>query len=255
LIAGMGVSESFPPFSSLPAVPDELESIVQRDNQDIDGILPGVIHLNQAFTPDSFKDVLKGYRTNAKDKLQHYPVLHIASHFKLSPGDYRKSYLLLGDGSHLTLEQLRTRNRYKLTGVDLLTLSACNTAMGGLEQRGNSVHGREVEGFATLAQKRGAKSVLATLWSVSDNSTGLFMQALYQRIKEDAKITKAEALRQVQLQFIQQGQVAQLRNNSQRSASPQYPDMTSDDGKIMNTTGKYSHPYYWAPFILMGNWL
>jgi CHAT domain-containing protein len=72
--------------------------------------------------------------------------------------------------------------------------------------------------------------VIATLWSVADKSTGLLMQNLY-RIREQTKgITKVEALREAQLAFIR-------------------------GGAKMGTDSAYSHPYFWAPFILMGNWL
>jgi CHAT domain-containing protein len=81
--------------------------------------------------------------------------------------------------------------------VDLLTLSACETGLGsGLKE-----DGREVEGFGVLAQRQGAKAVMATLWKVADRSTGQFMQLLY-RLREEKKLTKADALRRVQEMFI-----------------------------------------------------
>ena len=84
-------------------------------------------------------------------------------------------------------------------------------------------NGAEIENFGALVQRQGAKSVMATLWPVIDESTSLFMKRFYQ-LREQNKLTKAEALRQAQLSMI-----------------------TSGD--------KFAHPYYWAPFVLMGNWL
>ena len=129
-----------------------------------------------------------------------------------------------------------------MRNVDLLTLSACNTAMG------NNGQGSEVESFAVLAQKRGAAGVLATLWPVADQSTGLFMQEMYRLRANDPNLTKAKALQLAQIRFIR-GDI-----------KPGRPLATPDRGLSSNkkkrkTTDNYSHPYYWAPFILMGNWL
>ncbi len=212
-LAGLGLSDKIEGFSALPSVESELEGIIRHGDADKDGVLDGIIRLNQAFNADAFLDTLDEGR----------PVLHIASHFVFKPGTDRASYLLLGDGAKLSLAQIR--EEYDFTGLDLLTLSACNTAMGA------NADGREVEGFGALAQRQGAKGVLATLWSVDDDSTGLFMRRLYER-RATRSLGKAEALRQAQLEFIRAGETQAAR----------YPK-------------HYRHPYYWAPFILMGNWL
>ena len=81
--------------------------------------------------------------------------------------------------------------------------------------------GREIEGFGVIAQQQGAKAVLATLWPVADQSTAALMADMYRR-RQGLSLSKIEALRQAQLAL---------------QAQP-----------------KYAHPYYWAPFILMGNW-
>ena len=77
------------------------------------------------------------------------PVIHLASHFVLQPGKAADSYLLLGDGGRLSLADFDQRG-LRFNNVDLLTLSACDTAApaGG--------DGREVEGLGTIAQRRGA---------------------------------------------------------------------------------------------------
>ena len=211
-VAGLGVSKEHPGFVALPSVPKELESIVRTDNNDKDGVIPGEIRLDKDFTRDSFKATLR----------KKYPVLHIASHFKLQPGDGSASKLLLGDGDTLTLDEFRRKAAFKLHGVDLITLSACDTAVG------EKTEGGEVESFAVMAQLRGAKGVMATLWKVEDESTGLLMQELYKLLSQNTQLSKAEALRQAQLKLLR---------------------------KEIDSKTEFNHPYFWAPFIMMGNWL
>jgi CHAT domain-containing protein len=172
----------------------------------VGGILPGEVYLDEAFTAARLKDVSQ--RT--------FPVLHIASHFQFSPGTEINSFLLLGDGSELTLGDIRTQN-YRFDNVDLLTLSACNTGLGG----GRDATGQEIDGFGVIAQQQGAKAVMATLWPVRDQSTALLVADMY-REHQSSQISKIEALRRAQLALL---------------AQP-----------------KYASPHYWAPFILMGNW-
>ncbi len=102
----------------------------------------------------------------------------------------------------------------------------------------------EIEGLGALVQEQGAKSVIATLWPVADESTGILMQSLYQ-IRESGKLTKAEALRQAQLQFIQGKHKPGAANAALGLDTPNAPKPAE----------LYVHPYYWAPFIFMGNWL
>ncbi|MDQ3667024.1 MAG: CHAT domain-containing protein, partial [Acidobacteriota bacterium] len=135
-------------------------------------------------------------------------------------------------------------------GVELLTLSACNTATGG------GANGKEVEGFGVLAQRQGAKAVVASLWPVADRSTKLLMQEFY-RIREAKKgAPKVEALRQAQLKLLsgevtagplvqQSRQVVHERAKPGANAQPTFK---------VDPKAPFAHPYYWAPFILIGNW-
>jgi CHAT domain-containing protein len=104
------------------------------------------------------------------------------------------------------------------------------------------VGGEEVESFAALAQSRGAQAILATLWPVSDASTARFMRAMYRRKVQDG-LTKAEALRQTQLAFLR----------GEEAATPSAP-RTGVPGERRFEGAPLSHPYYWAPFVLTGNW-
>ena len=235
-LAAFGCGRAVPGYQELTAVPAELESIVKRNAEDPDGELPGVVQLDDAFSLASFSSVLAAKR---------YSTVHIASHFVLGPGGESESYLLLGDGQRLTLEDIRYDMRFD--GVDLLSLSACNTAVGDAGS-----DGREIEGFASLALRLGARAVLATLWPVSDASTGLFMRTLYRMIKADPQRSRAEVLRLAMLAFIR-GEVHLDTNVAERGARP----LTSPSAvtePVAAATIDLAHPRYWAPFVFIGNW-
>ena len=178
-VAAMGASRGGAGFTALPGVPLELDSIV-RDASGAKGVLPGRILLDQAFDREALYDALARYN-----------VAHIASHFEFRPGDESRSVLLLGDGQTMSLGQLAV---LPFRNVQLLALSACNTATGG----GVNEHGLEVEGLAAVVQRRGARSVLASLWAVSDASTGRLMTGFYR----DHPQGLARALQQAQLAML-----------------------------------------------------
>ncbi len=232
-VAGHGVTQAWGAQGALPEVHHEMAAIVKQPGSA--GVLPGVVKLDQSFTAQSFKESLR----------ERFPVVHIASHFKFSPGNESQSSLLLGDGSQLSLEAIR--NGYSFAGVELITLSACETAVGG----GADANGREIEGFGVLAQNQGAKGVIATLWSVDDQSTALLMREFYHR-HEQFRLSKAEALQQAQLALLS-GAVVRTPDAAKRASERKLikgaKEFTPDP------SAPFAHPYYWAPFILMGNWL
>jgi len=227
-IAGLGLTRQIGEFSPLPAVKAELSSIVRVGNQ---GLIKGELHFDEQFNIG-----------NIRLALQHkHPLIHLASHFVFRPGNESTSFLLLGDGDRLTLSRIR-QEKLNFSHVDLVTLSACETGVGG----GRTAQGEEVEGLGALIQKQGAKGVIATLWPVADESTGLLMQNFY-RLREEKKLSKADALRQAQLMLVK-GQVAQGSSSAQRG-------LDAPASAAPRPAATYAHPYYWAPFILMGNWL
>lgn len=107
-------------------------------------------------------------------------LVHIASHYSFEPSDDTKSYLLLGgkdtggQGFHLTLANMRDDKKMNFKGIELLTFSGRQTAMGS---KGSD--GREIDGLGFMAQIKGAKAVMATLWKVDDASVGLLMATFY----------------------------------------------------------------------------
>jgi CHAT domain-containing protein len=231
-IWGLGVTRGGDGYAPLPYVGAELNGITGQK-----GILAGKVMLDQQFNEGSFRDGLD----------QGYPIIHIASHFQFTPGSMDDSFLLLGDGSRMTLAQIKTKLNFN--GVELLTLSACETALGD-----DSVahHGVEVEGLGAIAQQAGAKAVLATLWPVADGSTALLMRAMYQAHKND-HVDKADALRSAQLALLHGTVHAEAAGKSERGLT-----RTGAAAPVGNfkpdPSAPYAHPFYWAPFILMGNW-
>ena len=237
--AAMGISRKYEEgLTALPAVVGELDDVVKDAQvQGANGVLPGTILLNGQFTEKAMEDQLGA---------QH-SVVHIASHFVFKPGDDSQSYLLLagkdegGQGFHLTVADFRDNQKLALDDTDLLTLSACETGMSG-----NASNGREVDGLGTTAQLKGAKVVISSLWAVDDASTGELMGDFYKRWAEGGgKVTKVEALREAQLDLLL-GKVKPLAGASGRGMGRAKPEHDVAAG--------YAHPYYWAPFVLMGNW-
>jgi CHAT domain-containing protein len=196
--------------------------------------------LDESFTYESLAGALR--RGN--------PVVHVASHFVFDSVKPDNSFLLLGDGQKLSLKTFKSDPRLSFKEVDQLTLSACDTASG--IKKGD---GQEVESFGSLAQARGAQSVMATLWSVYDESTGLLMKEFY-RLRYQEKENKAEALKNAQLALMQGSLGGDVEKSGQsRGILHVLIDTEQDVAKAASWEGKdFSHPYYWAPFVLMGNW-
>jgi len=201
---------------ALPAVGAELQQLV-RQQPGKSGILPGKRYLGADFSGPTWRAMLQQSSkvTNAKPQSER-SVLHVATHFKLVPGNLGESQLFLGDDSKFTLANLQAMV-LDLSDVDLLTLSACHSLS---YEKSNS---NEFESLGATFQSKGVKAVLGTLWAVQDASTAELMQQFYAARGEQRKMSKAQALQQAQQKMI-----------------------GSKD---------WSHPYYWSGFVLMGNWL
>lgn len=149
------------------------------------------------------------------------PLVHVASHFCFRPGDAEGSFLLLGDDSKFSLNQMRAYPEL-YAGVDLLVLSACQTA--ALEP--NQV-GKEIDSLAELSQRLKAASVLATLWKADDIGASRLMIRFYSLHRLHKEWSKAELLRRAQLDLLKGVETV--------------PDANLE------------HPYFWAPFVLYGS--
>ena len=183
-------------FNELPNVVNEL--------QQVGSILPSELLLNPKFTEANLQQEINSGA---------FSVVHIATHGKFS-SDPEETFILAYDrllkSSDLN-NMLRINNQSSSKIVELLVLSACETAQGD---------NRATLGLAGIAVRAGARSVLSTLWQVSDRSTADLMGQFYKELANPG-VTKAEALHQAQLALFQQ----------------------------------YKAPYYWAPYVLVGNWL
>ncbi len=205
-VLAMGAS-TFNNQSALPGVPIELAAITQAPWN-------GKQLLNQDFT-------LKNLRRQRASF--PYSIVHFATHAEFAAGTVDRSYIQFWN-QQLRLDQFKELGLQQ-PPVQLLVLSACRTALGD----------RNAElGFAGLAVQAGSKAAIASLWSVSDLSTPLLMQAFYRHLKTSTM--KAEALRLAQLEM--------LRNLLKPKNLPT---------QAIAASTNLSHPYHWAAFTLVGN--
>ncbi len=196
-VLGLGLSEAVQGFSALPYVSSELATL-QR-------LYSAEVLINQHFLLPSVDRELQE---------KPFSIVHIASHGQFD-SDVKKTFLLTFD-TKLTmdhLEEMVGRLRFREDALELLTLSACQTAAGD---------DRAALGLAGVAIKAGARSALATLWSIYDQASSVLVAEFYQQLQSPG-ISRAKAL-----------QLAQLK-------------LLSDS--------RYEHPGYWAPFLLLNNWL
>jgi CHAT domain-containing protein len=224
----MGLSKSYGGLPALPGVLPELESVV-RDPAvpESHGPMEGKLLPNEQFTLAALKTELGSGNS--------FPVVHIASHFVEETGNDEEPYLMLGGessgdakGYQFTLSKMED-SPISFHGTQLLTLSACSTAKGDAAE-----DGQEMDSLGMIAQQKDAGAVLATLWDVNDASTSRLMSDFYARWVAHPAEGKAEAMRQAQLGLLRGNQAGQ------QSAA------TSKEAGL-------SHPFYWAPFVLIGN--
>ncbi|PSO95635.1 MAG: hypothetical protein BRC48_08050 [Cyanobacteria bacterium QS_9_48_30] len=191
-----GVSQSRFGFKPLEYVKTELAQIQSE--------IPAEVLLNQEFTSTSLDNEVNS---------SPVPVVHIATHGQFS-SQTEETYILAWD-EQINVNELdnllRVRDQSLPSELELLVLSACETAQGDE---------RAALGLAGVAVRAGARSTLASLWLVEDQSTALLMSRFYQEL--ETGVSKAKALRNAQQALLQ---------------------------------GEYQHPRFWASFVLLGNWL
>ncbi len=227
-ILALGLSEARGTYSALPNVEAELNAIVKATSPgNATGIYPGKVFLNQQFTKAALEDNILGHK-----------IIHIATHGEFKPENPRDSYFLLGTGIPYLIPDVQILRDLK--DVHLVVLSACKTGLGGADQLGLEVTG--ISSFF-MGNRDRAKAVLASLWDVNDASTSLLMQQFYKNLAT-GNLTKVEALRQAQLSLLQ-GKLTAKDTLDRAGARRYVPGQSPVDS--------FAHPFYWAPFILIGN--
>ena len=193
-----GISQSRAGYSALPGVESEVKQISKS--------VSSSMLLNQEFTTQALAERVKTSSAS---------IVHLATHGQFS-SRLEDTFLLTWDGKvnvKELSELLKNRGSDPSKAIELLVLSACDTAAGD---------DRAVLGLAGLAVKSGARSTIATLWSVKDQAAAMLMTRFYNQLRQP-KITKAEALRQAQISLIRQTD--------------------------------FHDPFFWSGFVLIGNWI
>ena len=162
-------------------------------------------------------------RLNSELKEKSYKVLHLATHGLFSSNP-EKTFIITGNGESINIDELRKLLNAGETDIpELLVLSACNTATGD---------SRAILGLAGVAVRSGARSTIASLWPVEDKFTANLMARFYQELKKPHE-KKVNALKDAQLSLI---------------------NFLQENPRFESLKNLPSHPYYWAPYVLVGNW-
>ncbi|TYQ30941.1 CHAT domain-containing protein [Pseudanabaena sp. UWO310] len=216
-VLAMGLTEERDGLSALPTVEVEIRTVATE-------VLKGATFLNRDFTIANLQE----QRGKAD-----YGILHLGTHGHFLADRAQDSYIQFWD-SKLRSYQIPPL-RFDKPAIEMLTLSACETAVG------NNL------GISGLAVESGARSILASLWAVSDVGTAPLMISFYKAFPN--AISKATALRQAQLDLLK-GKV-RIENNR----------IVGVEGLAPITLPKGTwhvdlrHPFFWSSFILVGNWL
>ena len=202
-----------------------------------------VTNLAAAF-PDTTKFMNDRFsRTLVEPLMDSHTVVHLATHAAFVSGSPADSFILFGNGDRLTLAEIRDTWRGRFNNVELMVLSACETGVG--DELGT---GEEILGFGYLMKTAGVPAAIASLWAVSDGGTQMLMDAFYANLNQ--QMGKAEALRQAQIALITGDLTA---SGIDRRAGVEV--ISTQTGLPLTVADRLSHPYYWAPFILIGNGL
>jgi CHAT domain-containing protein/Tfp pilus assembly protein PilF len=258
-VLALGLSEAvpanptngIPEFSPLPYVPQELNSIV-RSTRAEGGIYAGLNLLNDDFHQDSLRQAPR------------HQILHIATHGLFDPVVLNSSFLVLGTKEPLRITDIeRNLGATVFSHLSLVVLSACETALGEPEQYvdGSIPDGREISGIAQAFIDLGANTVVASLWQINDPATSALMQQFYGTLAQgtaELPVTISQSLQQAQLSLLNGS--ADLADDSIRGETGTETGTvvsrpTSNNRNATRNDINYSHPYYWAPFILIGNGL
>jgi CHAT domain-containing protein len=178
------------------------------------------------------------------DQLSQYNIVHLATHGIFTDnGNPQDSFILFGDGDRATLSDVGS---WDLSSIHLVVLSACQTATSATLGKG-----APILGLGYQVQLARAQAAIASLWTVDDQGTQTLMDSFYTRLKQ-GNLTPAQALQQAQRSLLS-GKSSNPIDATQRAALiVKVPGGTRNVNPL---TRGFSHPYYWAPFILIGNGL
>ena len=193
-----GLTEARGGFPPLKFVADELAQVQSQ--------VSGIKLIDREFTSNSLQNQINN---------NSLPIVHLATHGQFSSQAAETFVLTWDDQLNVNRlnDLLRSSQVATTNSIELLVLSACETLTGDR---------RAALGLAGVAVRAGARSTLATLWSVNDEATALLMGQFYQALN-NSTVTKAEALRRAQ---------TALLNNP-----------------------RFERPHFWASYVLVGNWL
>ncbi len=214
-----GLSSSTHGFSALPHVSRELETV--------DSIMGGTVLTDMLFTRKAFEENLSRASFN---------VLHIATHGMFGPTP-DQTFLLTHDG-RFTMQALRQwvlDLKFRKEPVELMTLSACQTAIGDE---------RSALGLAGSALGSGVQSTLATLWTVDDRAAFTLVKGFYEALLKFRSGSESIEKHGAELDSVSAGDLEMTKTKALQ--------MTQQK---MLETPSFSHPFYWAAFVLIGNWL
>jgi CHAT domain-containing protein len=181
-------------------------------------------------------------KASIKSQSPRYDLLHLSTHGEMIESNPLKSNLRFTpsgrDDGKLTVSEIFDME----IKANLVTLSACETALVKGET-GDFPQGDDLVGLSRAFIHAGAPSVVASLWKVSDDSTVQLMKTFYQNLKS---MPKAEALRKAQLDLMK----STVRFTVTRAGE----SVTQPTQKVSEEAIECSHPFFWAPFILLGDW-
>ncbi|NJL51391.1 MAG: CHAT domain-containing protein [Hydrococcus sp. SU_1_0] len=217
-VLAMGTSK-FVDLPALPGVEIELNTIVPK-------LWRGRKITDQDFT------VANLLNTHQREGFE---IIHIASHSEFNSGTPEDSFIQFSD-RRLSLAQINELD-LELPPVDLLVLSACQTAIGDEDAE---------YGFAGLAMQAGVKSAVASLWLIDDAGTVVLMSDFYQQLLSTS--IKSAALRQAQVNLLHQKVFIQEAKIQGLNVEVDLANLSLEQQKQ-----DFSHPYYWAGFTLIGN--
>ncbi|MEH2454852.1 CHAT domain-containing protein, partial [Nostoc sp.] len=185
---------------------------VPRDPQNLPGAETEVRKIKEILPDSEFYIGSDATLEKFKNQALRFSFLHLATHGCFQAEDckkvkLKKNTLLFAD----TQFDIANAAVLGLQGTQLITLSACQTAVD------TNLNGAGIAGFAYIFERAGAKAVMASLWAVDDKATQQLMVDFYQNLKQG--MTKGEALQKAKLKLIKD----------------------------------YPHPFYWSPFVLIGD--